>query len=285
MGNAIALVTGASRGIGKASALALTQRGFDVIVTARTLREGERHEYGPTEAESGLRSLPGSLERTTAEIEALGGRALALHMDLLDPASVDLALDRAYTECGRVDALVNNAIYQGPGVMDAFLDLTADQLHQIFLANVVSQTRITQRVLAEMLRADSGAIVNLTSNAGRNDPPGPAGDGGWGFAYGASKAAFHRMVGLLHAEHRASRVRFYNLDPGYVVTEAVRALVGEDSDLDQQYAASPPEVPAAAIAWLAAGSAEARELSGKTLAATRLCRDFALLDHQEAPPQ
>jgi NAD(P)-dependent dehydrogenase (short-subunit alcohol dehydrogenase family) len=278
----IALVTGASRGIGASSATALAARGFDVVVTARTLHEGERFEYGPTQAEAGLRSLPGSLERTAAEVEARGRRALALRMDLLEPASIDRMLDRVQTEWGPVNALVNNAIYQGPGVMDAFLALTPDLLQKIFQGNVLSQVQLTQRVLAEMLRAGSGAIINLTSNAGRNDPPGKVGDGGWGYAYGASKAAFHRMVGALHAEHRDSGVRFYNLDPGYVVTDAVRALVGEDSDLDRHYSGVAPDVPAAAIAWLAESGPEQEELSGRTLAAARLCREFELL--AEVPP-
>ena len=72
---------------------------------------------------------------------------------------------------------------------------------RIYLGNVFHQTHLTQRVLRHMLGRGGGTIINMTSGSGQMDPPGPVGEGGWGFAYSSSKAAFHRMVGILQVEH------------------------------------------------------------------------------------
>src|SRR6476620_8151199 len=96
----VALVTGASRGMGASTAIA--RAGYDVAVTARTLREGE-----------GV--LPGSLETVTAEIESAGARALPLAMDLTDHDAVTATADATLDTFGRVDLLCNIGIYQGPG--------------------------------------------------------------------------------------------------------------------------------------------------------------------------
>src|ERR1700739_1658417 len=104
----VALVTGASRGIGRSAALGLARRGFDVVITARTVHEGD----GRAHASSALvRSEPtpiaGSLDTTAAEIEALGRRSLSVPMDLMDRGSVERAADEALAAWGRVDVLVN----------------------------------------------------------------------------------------------------------------------------------------------------------------------------------
>ncbi|MBM4265901.1 MAG: SDR family oxidoreductase [Deltaproteobacteria bacterium] len=108
------------------------------------------------------------------------------------------------------------------------------------------------------------------------DPPGPVGKGGWGFAYAASKAAFHRMAGILHVEHRGDGIRVFNVDPGYTETAAMRALRGAATDLDEHLRGAPPEVAAAVIAWLAT-DAGAAEWEGKLVLAQRLCRQLALV--------
>ena len=102
------------------------------------------------------------------------------------------------------------------------------------------------------------------------------GRGGWGFAYGASKGAFHRMAGILQVELGRQGIRAYNVEPGYVVTESMRALFGEKSDFDAAYPGAPPEVPAAVVAWLASDP-EAAALAGRTIDAQRLCRERDLL--------
>src|SRR5690606_11795907 len=91
-----ALVTGASRGIGKATAVALAEAGFDVAFTARTVHEGE----GVDDSDKGGRTVPGSLDTTAALVEAAGRRALPIAMDLMDRDSIVAAADRVYAEWG-----------------------------------------------------------------------------------------------------------------------------------------------------------------------------------------
>src|SRR3954449_5022230 len=109
----VAIVTGASRGIGKASAIALAAAGFDVAVASRTVREGDaRSEPNSVRGDDPVVSLPGSLESTAAEVAACGRRALIVPMDLLDLPSVEAAPTRVIAEWGRIDVLFNDAIYQ-----------------------------------------------------------------------------------------------------------------------------------------------------------------------------
>src|SRR3954447_9934885 len=115
----VALVTGASRGIGKCAALELAGRGFDVAITARTVHEGEgKGAPSSVRDEGGSLPIPGSLETTATEIAERGAEALVVPMDLLDRVSVGMALATVLERWGHVDVLVNNAIYQGPATMD-----------------------------------------------------------------------------------------------------------------------------------------------------------------------
>lgn len=275
----VAFVTGASRGIGKAGSIALAKAGYDVVVTARTLHPGETHDYGSSVATSGKQTaLPGSLEETAREVEKHGRRALVLRLDLLDRASIDAAVDRALAEWGRIDVLFNNGIYQGPGVMDSMMEVPEDKLRLVLEGNFFAQLHLTRRVLKTMLARKSGTVVNMTSNAGQYDPPNKTGDGGWGFAYGASKSAFHRMAGFIHVEHKDDGIRAYNIDPGYVPTESQMALRGKDDPIYQQYIAhgAPPEVPAATLAWILT-TEEGRARSGQTFHAPRHAKEHKLV--------
>lgn len=262
----VAFVTGASRGIGKAGALALAEAGYDVVVTARTLHAGETHDYGSSVAESGKQTaLPGSVEETAAEVEKRGRRALPLRLDLLERASLDAAVDETLAKWERIDVLYNNGIYQGPGVMDPLMELPEDKFRLVFEGNLFGQFHLTRRVLTHMLERGSGTIVNMTSNAGQYDPPNKTSEGGWGFAYGASKSAFHRMAGFIHIEHHDQGIRAYNIDPGYVPTESQLALMGEDNLIYQQQIAqgAPPAVPANTLIWILT-TEEGRSRSGET---------------------
>ncbi|MBK8993780.1 MAG: SDR family NAD(P)-dependent oxidoreductase [Gammaproteobacteria bacterium] len=195
MGSKVAFITGASRGIGKASAIALAQQGFDVVVTARTLEEGEAYEHGSRDSD--VKPMPGSLRATAAEIEKPGRRAADTPSDLLDLASIDAAVERVYAEWGRIDLLVNNGIYQaGHHVAGGRTDPSAP-------ARNLPRQRVRQRAhdparAAAHARAGGGLHHQRgVVESGMTDPPAAAGKGGWGFAYGASKAALIRMAGVL----------------------------------------------------------------------------------------
>jgi NAD(P)-dependent dehydrogenase (short-subunit alcohol dehydrogenase family) len=261
----VAFVTGASRGIGMAASIALAEKGYDVVVTARTLVEGESFDGRP---------LPGSLETTAAAVRERGRRALALRLDLLEPASMQAALERTLGEWGGIDLLLNNGIYTGPGSLDHFLDLDLERVETLFRANLFSQIRLTQQVLTGMLERGRGIVINMVSAAGLQDPPAPAGSGGWGYAYAASKAAFHRMAGVLKVELAGRGVRFYNVEPGFVVTEAMK-LNDPSGEFAKRFGGAPPEVPAAVVAWLASDPG-AEEWDGKTVFAQKLCLELGL---------
>ena len=143
----VAVVTGASRGIGAASAVALAEAGFDVVVSARTVAEGETHDYGSTKAASREIALPGSIEKTAELVRKTGREALPIRLDLIDRTSIDAALDRTYTEWGHIDVLLNNGIYQGPGLMELLDNLREEEIRTIFEGNVFAQLHITQRVV------------------------------------------------------------------------------------------------------------------------------------------
>jgi NAD(P)-dependent dehydrogenase (short-subunit alcohol dehydrogenase family) len=270
----VAVVTGASRGIGKASALALAERGFDVAITARTRREGEHVEPSLVASQGDAIPLPGSLETTARLIAERGRQALEIPMDLLDRESVEAAARRVVEAWGRVDVLVNNAVYTGQGSLDHFVDLPLERLETIFEANVFAQIRLTQRLLPTLLEQGSGTIVNVTSHVAENDPTRPAGSGGWGFAYAATKGAFHRMAGILAVELEGSGVRVHNLDPGFVVTEAMERRM--DAQGFATLRGAPPAVPGAVIAWLAA-EPDSESLNGQTIYAQPFCKEHRLV--------
>ncbi len=255
----IAFVTGASRGIGKASAIALAENGFDVAISARTVKEGDSHHDIP---------LPGSLESTADAIRALGREALPIPMDLLQLDSVLGALDTVIELWGHIDVLVNNAVYQGPGTLDRVLDLSIENLEQLYRGNLFNQIALIQRALKVMLARNSGRIINLVSETGMKDPARPVDDGGWSFAYSSSKAAFQRLPGVLRVELPDNDIQVFSVEPGFIITESMKAR-GMDEEFSSQWGGAPPSVPAAVIAWLAS-SEEAKELHGELVLAQRV---------------
>ncbi|MCU0272155.1 MAG: SDR family oxidoreductase [Acidimicrobiales bacterium] len=213
-----AVVTGASRGIGRAVAIALAGAGYDVAITARTVHEGQNVDgaEGVTTA-----PLPGSLESTASEIEALGRRAVQVPLDLLDRDALVPAAERVLAELGHVDVLVNNAIYVGPGNLTRFLDTPWEAVEDRLYANVTAQLAFTRPILASMVGRGAGTVIGVTSGAGWSRPPAPPGEGGWGIAYGASKAAFTRFAVHFAVEYGDRGIRAFSLQPGMVVTERV----------------------------------------------------------------
>ena len=279
MSRKVAFVTGASRGIGKAIAVHLARAGFDVAISARTLNDGESREISSTVAKSDTRALPGSLSATAELVRAEGREAFPLPADLLDRASLGAAAGRVIERWGGVDVLVNNGRYVGPGHMDRILDTPLDLLDKHLQANAMAPLVLCKAVLPGMLERGGGTIVNITSTSGMADPAQPAGEGGWGLGYGFSKAALHRIAGMLHTELFDRGVRAYNVQPGYISTERIALSMSEFGFEDT---GEPPDVVGAVCAWLAT-SPEAAELSGRNIEAQFLCREQGLLPGWEGP--
>lgn len=264
----VALVTGASRGIGKACVLALASEGFDVAFTARTSREGE----GRDDSDAGGNAVvEGSLERTATEAEALGADALPLVADLLDFDSLKAAVAATVERWKRLDVLVLNAVHTGAGSMVKVADLTVEALQTKLTANAAAQLVLVQAALPTMLAAGGGRIIAITSFVAMNNPPAPVGEGGWGYTYSASKAAFHRLAGHLAVELGPQGIVAINVDPGHVITERMAANAVR-LGLEGKFQGAPPSAPAAAVAWLAT-SAEAPELNGQTVNGLKLALD------------
>lgn len=245
----VAFITGASRGIGRETALAFARAGYDLAISARTLEEGETHAHALTDAEG--RPLAGSLASTAAAVRALGREVLVLRMDLLDEASVRGAAAPVLAHYGQVDVLVNNAIYQGSDLNLPFMALGGETLQRVFQGYVMAPVVLTQCLLPAMIARGGGTVINVTSGAGESDPPVAAGKGGWGYAYGAGKAAVSRLSGVLAAEFGEQGIRAFTINPGVVTTEALRATIGDKGVLAMRKGVAPPEVPAAVMCWLA----------------------------------
>ena len=270
----VALVTGASRGIGKAIAVHLARAGFDVAIGARTVHEGEEREHSSTVTRSDTRALPGSLDATAALIEQAGRLALPVYLDLLDRSSLESAVATVLDRWGRVDVLVNNGRYVGPGHMDQILDTPVELLDRHLAANVMAPVILTKLVLPQMVERGHGVVINLASSSGAMDPPAPAGRGGWGLGYGMSKAALHRLAGMLVVELGDRGIRAYNLSPGFIATERIAIDMGTFG-FDAK-AGAPADVVGAVAAWLVTAP-EAEQRNGEWVEAQDLCRQLGLL--------
>jgi len=223
----VAFVTGASRGIGRACALELARRGFDVVVAARTVTGAERLEHSSTVKKSLTTPLPGSLEATAREARALGAEALVVNLDLAARADWPAAVDAALARFGRIDVLINNGRYVGPGHMDPFEETPVDLIEQMMLCNVIAPLHLIKLCLPAMKRQGGGIVINITSSAGERETPAPIGQGGWGLGYSLSKAALNRMVPGLAKELRPYHIAVIGLMPGFVGTERMAAELAE----------------------------------------------------------
>jgi len=274
----VAFVTGASRGIGRGCALELAGRGFDLVLTARTVTGGERLEHSSTVRKSLTTPLPGSLEQVAAEVRARGGEALVVKLDLARredwPTAVAAALDRF----GRIDVLVNNGRYVGPGHMDSFEDTPLELIEQMFVCNVYAPLALIKLCLPAWKRQGGGIVINVTSSAGQTETPQPIGQGGWGLGYSLTKAAFSRMVSGLAKELRPYHVAVIGLMPGFVGTERMAAELGEFGfDASK---ALPVENPGRVCAMLATAK-DPMAFSGRDLRGPALYLEHSLLRFDE----
>ena len=267
----VAFITGASRGIGAESAVALARQGYRVAITARTLAEGERHDHVGSDA-----PLPGSLEATAAAVKAIGGEAICLKADILDEQSVIDAARETVARFGHVDLLFNNAVYQGAGNQESVLDVTRQQLDCIYQGNVFTPLALVRTLLPGMLERGEGTVINMVSYTAFNNPPAPADKGGWSFAYPSSKAALARMAGSLRAEYAGSGLRFFNMEPGTVVTEVMKAA-GLTEAVMARFKPCTPQAIAAVVAWLAENEPFAEWQPEETLAAPAIAKQLGLL--------
>jgi NAD(P)-dependent dehydrogenase (short-subunit alcohol dehydrogenase family) len=269
----VAYVTGASRGIGKSIALYLAENGYDVAIGARTIHEGEAREHSPTVKKTNMKPLPGSLDETKAQIESRGAKCLPVYLDLMDRVSLGSSVTTILERWGKIDVLVNNGRYIGPGHMDVFMDCPIELIEKQIQANAISPLYLTKAVLPQMIARGSGAIVNITSDCAQIDPPAAAGKGGWGLGYGMSKAAIHKQVGILNVELGDTGVDFFNIQPGLIGTERMgidMAEYGFDAST-----MTPVEVIGSMVAWLLR-LPDRSKYSGQVLWGQDICKEHNL---------
>lgn len=176
----VAIVTGASRGIGKAIAELFAEEGAKVAFCARTVHEGDHP------------ALEGSLDRTLDEIRARGGSAIAVQCDVSDQDQCAAMVERTRSELGPIDVLVNNAALN---YFIPFAEYPPNRWVRAFAVNVHGPFWLSQMVLPDMIAQKRGAIVNISSRGGMFPGPGPYEPGfRGGVMYGASKAALERMT-------------------------------------------------------------------------------------------
>ena len=273
----VALITGATRGIGKACALSLARQGFDIVATGRTLKEGEGRVAIPLIKEHGREvPVPGSLETTIAEVRTLGREVQGLPMDVLDRGSMDKVVAQVMATWGRIDVLVNNALYGGPGMMYPFDAFDIEQLEKSVLGNLVNQAYLTKLVLPVMVKQGAGVVVGLSSGAALMPSPIPARKGGWGFVYGGPKSGFHRLSEFVHLEHHQDGILAFNVEPGRTVTEATIAMFGEQAEISKLAPPTKPSATGDVVAWLAT-QPEAREFAGKLISSPTFFKDRGIV--------
>ena len=269
MSTPVALVTGASRGIGKASAISLAEAGFDVAIAARTVHEGEgRDERNPDEV------IPGSLDSTAEAIEATGQRVLPVTLDLLDRESWYAAVDQVLTTWSRVDVLVNNARHQRFDHRARFADVSIETLDLELQGNLLAPVVLSKLVLPGMIERGSGTIINLTSTAGYQNPPGTAENGGWSSSYALAKGGLHRLAGMIAVELGDQGINAFNLQPGFVVGEKNAKRMAQLGAVSK-FVPAPPAAIGPVVAWLATNP-EAADINGLTIEGQYFCLEHDL---------
>ncbi len=279
----VALVVGASRGIGKQCALALAGKGFDVAAAARTLEGGESFETSETSRASVKRALPGSLRELANEIEGLGRKALPVAVDLMKNQDLDRLFQRTMDEFGRIDVLVHAQKYVGPGHRDLFIDTPYEAFHQAMQVNVMAALYLLKLVVPVMIKQQGGVVVNVASNSGHRETPQlPNGDfrGPPALTYGVSKAAINRVGPGLAKELRQYNITVFNLEPGRTWTERKVVQRGDGYDTSVEV---PPEASGRTCAFIATAP-NPLFYSGMTVNAPEFAIDHGLIDPERIPP-
>ena len=212
----VALVTGASRGLGRAVALAFAREGAALAICARG---------------------PQPLAQLAAEIAASGGDVLAIPADMRQERDLDRLVGLTLERFTRIDILINNASELGPTPLPFLADYPPAAFDDVFAVNLIAPFRLTQAVIGGMLLRDRGMIINVTSDAATTGYP------GWG-AYAVSKAALEGLTRTWAAELAGTAVRMYVLDPGDMDTDMHRAAI---PDADRSQLAQPENVARAFV--------------------------------------
>jgi len=250
----VAVVTGASRGIGKQVALELAGRGATVVVAARTVEQHGR--------------LPGTIGETVALIEAAGGTAHAVQADMSSAADLDRLVQETVDRFGRVDVLVNNAAATATRSWGApLLELTREDWMAQYAVNLHAPYSLLRAVVPIMAEHGGGRVINLTTAGHRGDGDvEPATGLPVPLAYPSSKAALDQLCRSVAPQLRPYGVMVVNIHPGFVRTELTELLASDGVDAAE---AIPMSVPTAAIAHLATCDDPMR-YTGKVLAAEEL---------------
>lgn len=236
MANRIAFVTGASRGIGRACALALSAAGEKVVVAARQVQK---------------------LEEVAGEIRAAGGEAFVAPIDLASQDSIKEAFAKAAKEFGRIDILVNNAGLTRDGLA---MRMKRDDWDAVINTNLSGSFFCMQQVLPGMVRERWGRIINITSVVGESGNPGQAN-------YVASKAGLIGLTKSLAQELASRNITVNAVAPGFVETDMTAVLSDElkakiTESVPLKRIGKPEEI-AAAVKFLA--SDEASYITGHVL--------------------
>ena len=232
-----AVITGAGRGIGAASAVALAECGADVVIASRTKSD---------------------LDAVVAQVEATGHRAISIVGDLADLKVVRSMVTAALREFGRVDVVVNNV---GGAIPLPFLDTTTEYLEEAFHFNVSTAHALNLAAVPLMLEHGGCAIINISSVMGRVAGRGYA-------AYGATKAALSHYTRLI-SKDLAPRIRVNAIAAGSTATSALEIVTSTPElksmmeDLTPLHRIANPEEIAAAVVYLA--SPAGAFLTGKVL--------------------
>lgn len=243
----VAIVTGASRGIGKAIAIGFADQGANVVVAART--EVQKHE-----------KLPGTIHQTAEEIESLGVRALPVRCDVTDEKSVNGMVRKTLNTFGCINILVNNA-----GVAFYF-PVVETPLHRwdiVLRVNLTGAFLCSKAVLPTMMEQRKGSIINISSLAADERDEGTVSTG---LAYAVSKAGLDRFTWGLAAELGRFNIAVNCLKPHKVVdTEGMRYWTSQE----ERKGWTSPEKMVKCTTFLA--TQDARSVTGVVATDTELC--------------
>src|SRR5712691_8910205 len=198
----VAIVTGASRGIGEYIARHLARDGATVVVAARTEEVQDKR-------------LPGTIHSVAESIQSEGGKALAVPTNLRDPESIYACVERVVGELGRLDIVVNNAAILVPGDVETVQDRHLDLMWQVDLRGPVLMCKAA---VPHLRAAGSGHIINISSSVALSPGPGPYKEAGYGgLFYGMVKAGLERFTTGLAQQLQSDKIAANVLSLGYLI--------------------------------------------------------------------